>query len=149
VLADDALNLRGIAMGLTREAVYMTNLLKWRPEHDKPYGNRLPTQEEMDYCLPFLRAQIKIVQPKVIIALGNATIAGLLGSSPEHTMTSMRGTWQSFEKTPLIFTFQPSYLLLNGTMKSKRMVWEDMLKAMEKIGLPISEKQQNFFLPKS
>lgn len=136
------------AMGLNREAVYMTNILKWRPEHDKPYGNRPPTQEEMDFCLPYLKAQIEIVQPKVIIGLGNATVPGLLGPDPSRKMASIRGAWQSLEGIPLIFTFQPSYLLFNDTMKTKRMAWEDMLKAMEKIGLPISEKQQAYFLPK-
>lgn len=136
------------AMGLKRESVYMTNILKWRPKHNKPYGNRPPTQEEMNYCLPYLKAQIEIVQPKVIIGLGNATVPGLLGSAPERTMSEIRGTWQSLMGTPVIFTFQPSYLLFNDTMKTKRMAWEDMLKAMEKIGLPISEKQQAYFLPK-
>jgi DNA polymerase len=136
------------AMGLDRESVYMTNILKWRPEHDKPYGNRPPTQEEMNFCLPYLKAQIEIVQPKVIIGLGNATVPGLLGPDPSRKMASMRGTWQTFEGTPLIFTFQPAYLLFNDTMKTKRMAWEDMLKAMEKAGLPISEKQKGFFLPK-
>jgi DNA polymerase len=135
-------------MGLDRESVYMTNILKWRPEHDKPYGNRPPTQEEMNFCLPYLKAQIEIVQPKVIIGLGNATVPGLLGPDPSRKMASMRGTWQTFEGTPLIFTFQPAYLLFNDTMKTKRMAWEDMLKAMEKAGLPISEKQKGFFLPK-
>jgi DNA polymerase len=136
------------AMGLSREAVYMTNILKWRPQHNKPYGNRPPTQEEMEFCLPYLKAQIEIVQPKVIIGLGNATVPGLLGPDPSRKMASIRGSWQSFEGTPLIFTFQPSYLLFNDTMKTKRMAWEDMLKAMEKVGLPISEKQQGYFLPK-
>ncbi len=136
------------AMGLKREAVYMTNILKWRPEHDKPYGNRPPTQEEMEFCLPYLKAQIEIVQPKVIIGLGNATVPGLLGPDPSRKMASIRGSWQSFDGIPLIFTFQPSYLLFNDTMKTKRMAWEDMLKAMEKIGLPISEKQQGYFQPK-
>jgi uracil-DNA glycosylase family 4 len=136
------------AMGLDRESVYMTNIMKWRPEHHKPYGNRPPTQAEMDFCLPYLKAQIEIVQPKVIIGLGNATVPGLLGPNPNRKMAAIRGTWQSFEGTPLIFTFQPSYLLFNDTMKTKRMAWEDMLKAMEKIGLPISEKQHSYFLPK-
>jgi DNA polymerase len=136
------------AMGLSREAVYMTNILKWRPEHDKPYGNRPPTQEEMEFCLPYLKAQIEIVQPKVIIGLGNATVPGLLGPDPNRKMATIRGSWQSFGDIPLIFTFQPSYLLFNDTMKTKRMAWEDMLKAMEKIGLPISEKQRGYFLPK-
>lgn len=136
------------AMGLNREAVYMTNVLKWRPQHNKPYGNRPPTQEEMEYCLPYLKAQIAIVRPKVIIGLGNATVPGLLGPDPNRKMASIRGTWQTFEGIPLIFTFQPSYLLFNDTMKTKRMAWEDMLKAMEKIDLPVSEKQRGYFLPK-
>ncbi len=136
------------AMGLSRETVYMTNILKWRPEHDKPYGNRPPTQDEMEFCLPYLKAQLQIVQPKVIIGLGNATVPGLLGADPDRKMAAIRGTWQTFEKIPLVFTFQPSYLLFNDTMKTKRMAWEDMLKAMEKVGMPISEKQQSFFLPK-
>lgn len=136
------------AMGLSRKAVYMTNIMKWRPEHDKPYGNRPPTQEEMNFCLPYLKAQIEIVKPKVIIGLGNAAVPGLLGADPGRKMASIRGTWQTFEGIPLIFTFQPSYLLFNDTMKTKRMAWEDMLKAMEKVGLPISEKQQGYFLPK-
>ena len=88
------------------------------------------------------------MQPKVIIALGNATVPGLLGPSPNRKMATLRGTWQSFAGTPLLFTFQPSYLLLNDTMKTKRMAWEDMLKAMEKVGLPISAKQRSYFLPK-
>jgi uracil-DNA glycosylase len=136
------------AMGLSRETVYMTNILKWRPEHDKPYGNRPPTQEEMEFCLPYLKAQLEIVQPKVIIGLGNATVPGLLGADPHRKMAAIRGTWQTFEKIPLVFTFQPSYLLFNDTLKTKRMAWEDMLKAMDKVGMPISEKQQSFFLPK-
>ncbi len=136
------------AMGLKRDAVYMTNIMKWRPKHHKPYGNRPPTQEEMEFCLPFLKAQIEIVQPKVIIGLGNSTVPGLLGPNPDRKMASIRGSWQSFEGIPLIFTYQPSYLLFNDTMKTKRAAWEDMLKAMEKVGLPISEKQQGYFLPK-
>jgi DNA polymerase len=136
------------AMGLSREAVYMTNIMKWRPKHNKPYGNRPPTQAEMDYCRPFLKAQIEIVQPKVIIGLGNATVPGMLGPDPNRKAANMRGTWQSFEGFPLIFTYQPSYLLFNDTPKTKRIAWEDMLKAMEKIGLPISDKQRGYFLPK-
>jgi uracil-DNA glycosylase family 4 len=136
------------AMGLERDAVYMTHILKWRPEHDKPYGNRPPTQAEMNYCLPYLKAQIEIIQPKVIVALGNATLPGLLGPDPDRKMATIRGSWQSLDGTPLIFTFQPSYLLFNDTLKTKRIAWEDMLKVMQEIGLSISEKQQNFFLPK-
>ena len=137
------------AMGLSREDVYIGNILKWRPEHDKPYGNRPPTAEEMAFCLPYLRAQIEIVQPKVIVALGNTAVTGLLGPDPTRRMGNVRGTWHDFDGTPLMITFHPSYLLRNDTLKTKRMVWEDMLKVMEKTGLPISEKQLGFFLPKT
>ena len=136
------------AMGLSREAVYMTNIMKWRPKHNKPYGNRPPTQGEMEFCLPYLKAQIEIVKPKVIIALGNATVPGLLGADSQHKIATIRGTLKSFEGTPLIFTYQPSYLLFNNTPKSKRLAWEDMLQAMEQVGLPISDKQRSYFLPK-
>ena len=137
------------AMGLSRESVYIANILKWRPQHDKPYGNRPPTQEEMRFCLPYLRAQIDIIQPRVIVALGSSAVTGLLGPDPERKLGKVRGTWASFGETPVIITFHPSYLLRNGTLKTKRMVWEDMLQVMDKCGLEISEKQRGFFLPKS
>jgi len=136
------------AMGLQREDVYIDNILKWRPVHDKPYGNRPPTIEEMNFCLPYLKAQISIVKPKVIIALGNSAVTGLLGPDPDRQMGSARGTWHTFENTALLITFHPSYLLRNDTLKTKRQVWEDMLQVMEKVGLPISDKQRSFFLPK-
>lgn len=137
------------AMGLAREEVYLANILKWRPEHDKPYGNRPPTLEEMDYCLPYVRAQIDIIRPKVIVALGNTAVSGLLGPDPNRRMGAIRGTWHSFQGIPLMITFHPSYLLRNDTLKTKRMVWEDLLQVMEKATLPISDKQRGFFLPKA
>ncbi|MGB0415675.1 MAG: uracil-DNA glycosylase [Coraliomargarita sp.] len=136
------------AMGLSREKVYIGNILKWRPEHDKPYGNRPPTAEEMAFCLPYLKAQLEIVQPKVIVALGNTAVTGLLGPDPTRRMSDVRGTWSEFSAIPLMITFHPSYLLRNDTLKTKRMVWEDMLQVMEKTELPISEKQRGYFLPK-
>jgi len=137
------------AMGLSRESVYVANILNWRPEHNKPYGNRPPTIDEMRFCLPYLRAQIEIVQPKVIVALGNTAVSGLLGADPDRKMGKVRGTWDKFDDTPVMITFHPSYLLRNGTLKTKRMVWEDMLQVMEKCALEVSEKQRGFFLPKS
>ena len=136
------------AMGLQRSDVYIGNILKWRPEHDKPYGNRPPTIEEMDFCLPYLKAQIEIVQPKVIVALGNTAVNGLLGPDPKRKLSQIRGQWYTFGPTPLMITFHPSYLLRNGTMGTKRKVWEDMLKVMEKTGMEISDRQRIFFLPK-
>jgi len=136
------------AMGLKREEVYIANILNWRPRHDKPYGNRPPTVDEMRFCLPYLKAQIDIIRPKVIVALGNTAVSGLLGPDPKRKMGSVRGTWSQFEHIPLMITFHPSYLLRNGTLKTKRMVWEDMLAVMKHCGFPISERQRGFFLPK-
>ena len=133
------------AMGLSREEVYIGNIMNWRPEMPTPVGNRPPTPEEMAYCLPYLRAQIEVVQPKVIVALGMTAVNGLLGPDPARRMGAIRGQFFEFNETPLLVTYHPSYLLRYATMKTKRLVWEDMLLAMENVGLPISEKQRGFF----
>ncbi len=133
------------AMGLSREEVYIGNIMNFRPPLPSPVGNRPPTPEEMAYCLPYLKAQLAIVKPKVVVALGKTAVDGLLGPDPKRRMGQVRGQWQSFEDIPLMATYHPSYLLRNESMKAKRMVWEDMLLVMEKVGLPISEKQQGYF----
>jgi DNA polymerase len=138
------------AMGIQREEVYLTNILKWRPEHDKPYGNRPPTEEEMNFCLPYLKAQVEVVQPKVIIALGKTAISGLMKLPPRDIhIKQTRGNWEHFCNIPMMPTYHPSYLLHNNTLGTKREVWEDMLQVMEKVGLQISDKQRSFFLPKA
>jgi len=136
------------AMGLSRETVYIANILKWRPEHDQPYGNRPPTVEEMRFCMPYLKAQIEIVKPKVLIALGNTAVTGLLGHDPKRRMGAVRGKWHQCEGIDLMITFHPAYLLRNDTVKTKRTVWEDMLEVMRKTGMEISEQQERYFLPK-
>lgn len=133
------------AMGLTREKVYIGNIMNWRPETGKSYGNRPPTAAEMAFCLPYLRAQVEVVQPKLIVALGASAAKGLLGAEAVPSMGKVRGKWQMFGETPVIPTYHPSYLLRNESMRIKRMVWEDMLQAMEKAELPVSEKQKNYF----
>ena len=137
------------AMGLQRDQVYLSNILHWRPDYGKPNGNRPPTAEEMAFSLPYLKAQIKIVQPKVIIVMGNTALSGLLGSDSSRRISDVRGTWQQFEKVPLMAIFHPSYLLRRDDISTKRQVWEDLLLVMEKTGLPISEKQRGYFLPKN
>ncbi len=134
------------AMGLQREDVYIGNILNWRPEKENmEVGNRPPTAEEMAYCLPYLKAQVAIVEPKVIVALGMTAVNGLLGPDPQRRMGKIRGQWLDFEGAALIPTYHPSYLLRYATPEKKRQVWEDMLQVMEKVGLPISEKQRGFF----
>ena len=133
------------AIGLSREKVYIGNIMNWRPEMPTPVGNRPPTPEEMAYCLPYLRAQIEVIQPKVIVALGMTAVNGLLGPDPKRRMGAIRGQFFEFNETPLLVTYHPSYLLRYATLKTKRLVWEDMLLVMGKMGLPISEKQKGFF----
>ncbi|MDR3273899.1 MAG: uracil-DNA glycosylase [Puniceicoccales bacterium] len=134
------------AMGLSRSDVYIGNIMNWRPEMESAVGNRPPTQDEMCFCLPYLEAQIEIVQPKVIVALGATAVNGLLGHDSSRLMKNIRGKWFEFHGVPLMVTFHPSYLLRNSTNAAKRIVWEDMLAVMSKINMTISEKQQNFFL---
>jgi len=133
------------AMGLKREAVYIGNIMNWRPEHHLPKGNRAPVPAEINYCLPYLVGQLEIVQPKVIVALGLTAANGLLGYDPNRRMAKVRSQWLEFSGVPLIVTYHPSYLLRNQSNKAKRLVWEDILLAMEKVGLPISDKQRGFF----
>ncbi|MES2475244.1 MAG: uracil-DNA glycosylase family protein [Verrucomicrobiota bacterium] len=136
------------AMGLNREDVYISNIVKFRPATARQTtNNRKPTPEEMAACLPFVRAEIGIVKPECVIALGGTAAEGLLGL--EGTVTSMRGPWHDFEGTPVRVTYHPSYLLQSGgSSPVKRQVWEDMLAVMGKLGLPISDKQRGYFLPK-
>ncbi len=132
------------ATGLSRSDVYIANILKCRP--DMPAGssgNRKPTAEEMQTCIPYLHEQIDLIRPKVIVALGATAMEGLLGLTG---ITKLRGNWQTYRDTPLMPTFHPSYLLPTNSLTDKRRVWEDMLAVMEKLGMPISEKQRNFFL---
>lgn len=141
------------AMGLKRSDVYIGNIMNWRPQLPtingrEQVGNRPPSQEEMVYCLPFLRAQIEIVNPDLLVALGSTAAQGLLGIGSFKALGEIRGKWRDFAGKPLMVTYHPSYILRNQSNRSKRMIWEDLLKVMEKAGIPISEKQQAFFLDK-
>ena len=132
-------------MGFSRDNVYIANVLKCRPDMPKGApGNRAPTPLEMETCLPYLRQQIEIIQPKVLVALGAVAVEGLLGT--RGTMRELRGRWHSFNETPLMITYHPAYLLRNQAPSEKRKVWEDMLQVLERLGTPITEKQRNYFL---
>jgi len=144
------------AMGLEREQVYIGNILNWRPEMPRnpdgsQTGNRPPTTDEMNYCLPFIRAQIDLVQPKVLVALGKTAVDGLLGAERFKTMGAARGAWHDYKGLPLRATYHPSYLLRQeglrseAALKIKRDAWEDLLAVMERAGLTISEKQRGYF----
>ena len=132
-------------MGFRRETVYIANILKCRPDTPgQTMGNRKPAPEEMQTCLPYLLAQLDIIGPKVIVALGATAVEGLLGKT--GGITRLRGHWQEFRGVPVMPTYHPAYLLRNEALSEKRKVWEDMLQVLEKLGRPISEKQRNYFL---
>jgi DNA polymerase len=132
-------------MGLSRDTVYIGNILKCRPDMPaQSAGNRKPTPQEMQTCIPYLHEQIDLIRPKVIVALGATAVEGLLGKT--IGITKLRGQWRTYRGTPLMPTYHPAYLLRNQALSEKRRVWEDMLAVMEKLAMPISEKQRNYFL---
>ena len=139
------------AMGLKRGEVYIGNIMNWRPQMPtaagaEQVGNRPPTEEEMRYCLPYLRAQIEVVNPTMIVALGTTAAQGLLGFGSFKALGDIRGTWREFAGKPLMVTYHPSYILRSPSNRLKRMIWEDLLKVMARAGLIISEKQRGYFL---
>ncbi len=131
-------------MGFTRQTVYIANILKCRPDTPgQMKGNRKPTSDEMKTCLPYLLAQIDLIQPRVIVALGATAVEGLFGVT--GGITKLRGRWQEFRGVPVMPTYHPAYLLRNEAPSEKRKVWEDMLGVRETLGRPISEKQRSYF----
>ncbi len=132
-------------MGFSRQTVYIANILKCRPDTPgQTSGNRKPTADEMRACLPYLAAQIDLIGPKVIVALGVTAVDGLFGKC--EGINKLRGKFQAFRNIPLMPTYHPAYLLRTQALGDKRKVWEDMLQVLEKLGRPISEKQRGYFL---
>jgi DNA polymerase len=117
-----------VAMGFTREEVFIGNICKCRPP-----GNRQPTLEEMNACLPFLREQVQIIRPKIIVALGATAAKGLLGSNVR--ITQLRGHWTKYNGIPLMPTFHPAYLL--RFPDAKRSAWSDLKAVLNLLGRPI------------
>lgn len=107
------------AIGLTREQVYIANVIKCRPP-----GNRNPEPDEVASCEPFLFRQIDVIQPKVIVPLGKFAAQSLLTTM--DPITRLRGRQFDYRGAVLIPTFHPAYLLRNPS--AKREVWEDMKK---------------------
>ncbi len=113
-------------MGLTREEVYICNIVKCRPP-----DNRNPDPDEVSSCEPFLAGQLRAINPRVIVALGNVAAKTLLKTT--DGITALRGKWQSFQGIPLMPTFHPAYLLRNP--RDKKLVWDDIQQVMAKLGL--------------
>ena len=121
-------------MGLTREEVYICNIVKCRPP-----GNRDPERDEIEACLPFLRRQISIIQPEVICTLGRIASQELLEKNIK--ITQDRGQWHSFMGVPVMPTYHPAYVKRSKARERelKGHVWEDIKKIMKRLGLEVKK----------
>jgi uracil-DNA glycosylase family 4 len=119
------------AMGLTRQDVYIANIIKCRPP-----GNRTPERDECETCSPFLMRQIGVVKPRVIVALGAVAAKTLLAVSAP--MTQLRGCWFDFKGTKLAVTYHPAFLLRDP--RQKKETWKDLQMVMRELGLPLPSK---------
>jgi uracil-DNA glycosylase family 4 len=113
-------------MRLARSDVYICNVVKCRPP-----DNRNPEPDEVEACSPFLRQQIALVKPEVIVALGKFAAQTLLAS--KTPITRLRGNWHVYEGVPLMPTLHPAYLLRNPG--DKKLVWEDIKQVMARLGM--------------
>jgi DNA polymerase len=104
-------------MGLKRDDVYICNVVKCRPPE-----NRNPEPDEVAACEPFLKKQIDIVRPDIIVGLGKFAVQTLLNS--KVPISKLRGVWASYHGIQLMPTFHPAYLLRNPA--DKKLVWEDI-----------------------
>jgi len=119
------------AMGITREDVYIANIIKCRPP-----GNRTPERDECETCSPFLMRQIEAVKPKVIVALGAIAAKTLLSVSA--SMMELRGQWFDFRGTKLAVTYHPAFLLRDP--RQKKETWKDLQRVMAELNLPMPSR---------
>ena len=105
------------AIGIDRTSVYIANVMPWRPP-----GNRTPTPQETQICLPFIRRQIELVDPDVLVCLGNPSSQTLLGTTDGIMRT--RGRWFDYDtgtrKIRAMATFHPAYLLRSPRLQAAR-----------------------------
>lgn len=128
------------AMGLTRDQVFICNILKCRPP-----DNRVPNPEEVAACWPYLDAQLRIIQPEVIVALGKSAAQTLLRTT--ESIGRLRGQWHDYytsgmpsvgEPTALMPTYHPAYLLRTPGDKGK--AWHDLQMVIARMGLPLPKR---------
>jgi DNA polymerase len=113
-------------MGLTREEVYIANILKSRPPE-----NRDPQPDEIAHCLPYLEQQIAIIRPEYLCLLGRIAAQTLLDTA--LSMGRLRGKWHRYRGIPALATYHPSYLLRNPA--AKKDAWDDLQILMQAMGI--------------
>ena len=128
--AGEKLNEMIKAIGFQRSDTYIANVLKTRPKE-----NRTPNALESEACGEWLRRQIALVQPEVIVALGAPAAKFLLGT--EEGITRLRGAWKSISMNgasiSVMPTFHPAYVLRNYTQETRRAVWNDLQAVKERL----------------
>lgn len=128
------------AMGLARKEVFIGNILKCRPP-----GNRDPKLDEIENCRPYLKRQLELIQPEIIVALGAHAARTLLNCN--DAIGKLRGRFHEFtfsEDLPpakLMPTYHPAYLLRNYSYDNRKRVWEDMIKVLKELDLPVPMKK--------
>jgi len=122
--AGKLMNQAFLGLGINRDDVYIANVVKCRPPN-----NRNPEKDEINACMDYLRNQVIIVKPKIIVLLGNIALKSILGD--EYGITKARGKW--IEKKGILYmpTFHPAALLRNEKMKID--FWNDLKKVIEKL----------------
>jgi DNA polymerase len=128
--AGELLNKQIEAMGLTRQQVYIANVVKCRPPN-----NRTPTPQEAETCGHYLRQQIETIRPRAILTVGGPAAKLLLGTT--EGITRLRGQWFTYDQVdpaiPLMPTFHPAYLLRAYTKDNRAKVWSDLQQVMAKL----------------
>jgi uracil-DNA glycosylase len=114
------------AMKLTRDDVYISNVVKCRPPE-----NRNPEPEELDACRPYIRQQVEIIKPRVIVTLGKFALQSL--TEKAYGITAIRGKWLEYNGVKVMPTYHPAYLL--RTPSAKKDVWNDMKLVMAELGM--------------
>lgn len=114
------------AMRLTRDDVYIANVIKCRPPE-----NRNPEPDELEACRPYIRKQVGFIKPKVIVTLGKFGLQSL--TEKAYSISSVRGQWLELDGIKVMPTYHPAYLL--RTPSAKKDVWNDMKKVMAELGI--------------
>ncbi|QIB35040.1 uracil-DNA glycosylase [Ancylobacter pratisalsi] len=124
------------AIGIDRTSAYIANVVPWRPP-----GNRTPTPQETAICLPFIRRQIELANPDILVCLGGPSAQTLLGI--REGITKARGRWMAYDtgtrSIAALATFHPAYLL--RTPLGKRMAWRDMLAIEARLAAPAGQNE--------
>lgn len=120
-------------MGLTRQQVFIANIVKCRPPQ-----NRVPGADEVASCTPYLERQLEIVRPQVIVTLGRPATTYML--NVKSAMGQLRGNWHSWRGIKLMPTFHPSYVLRVYTEEVRSAVWNDLKQVLTELKMPVPNR---------